>query len=71
VASRWASFFADILVENKVFVELKAVSALTGEHQAQVLNHLKGNGKEVGLLINVGRPKIEYKRLEYPSHSGS
>ena len=62
-------FFADILVENKVIVELKAVSALTGEHQAQVLNYLKGTGKEVGLLINFGRPKIEYKRLEYPYHS--
>lgn len=59
-------FFADILVENKVIIELKAVSALTGEHQAQVLNYLKGTGKEVGLLINFGKPKMEYKRLEYP-----
>ncbi len=62
-------FFADILVENKVIIELKAVSALTGEHQAQVLNYLKGTGKQVGLLINFGKPKIEYKRLEYPYHS--
>jgi GxxExxY protein len=58
-------FFADILVEDKGIVELKAVSALTGEHQAQVLNYLKGTGVEVGLLINFGRPKLEYKRLEY------
>jgi GxxExxY protein len=58
-------FFADILVEDKVIVELKAVSALSGEHQAQVLNYLKGTGIEVGLLINFGRPKLEYKRLEY------
>lgn len=62
-------FFADILVEDKVIIELKAVSALTGEHQAQLLNYLKGTGKQVGLLINFGRPKIEYKRLEYPYQS--
>lgn len=58
-------FYADILVDSKVIVELKAISALSGEHQAQVLNYLKGTGIEVGLLINFGRPKLEYKRLEY------
>lgn len=57
-------FITDILVESKVIVELKAVSALSGEHQAQVLNYLKGTGIEIGLLINFGRPKLEYKRLE-------
>lgn len=59
-------FFADILVEDKVIVELKAVSTLVPEHQAQVINYLKGTGKEIGLLINFGRPKIEYKRLRNP-----
>jgi GxxExxY protein len=60
-------FYADILVEDKVIVELKAASALAGEHQAQVIIYLKGTGKQVGLLINFGRPKLEYKRLQYPS----
>ncbi len=59
-------FYADILVEDKVIVELKAVSALTPAHQAQVINYLKATGVEVGLLINFGRPRLEYKRLHRP-----
>ena len=56
-------FFADIIVEGKVMVELKAVKALAAEHQAQLINYLKATGVEVGLLVNFGRPKVEYKRL--------
>jgi GxxExxY protein len=56
-------FFADLLVENKIIVELKAVSKLKPEHQAQVINYLKATGISVGLLINFGNPKLEYKRL--------
>jgi len=56
-------FFADLLVEGKVVVELKAVKALAPEHQAQVINYLKATGIEVGLLVNFGSPKIEYRRL--------
>jgi GxxExxY protein len=59
-------FCADLLVEGKVIVELKAVKALLNEHSAQLINYLKGTGIEVGLLINFGRPKLEYKRLEHP-----
>jgi GxxExxY protein len=56
-------FVSDILVENAVIVELKAVKALAPEHQAQVINYLKATGKEVALLINFGNPKLEYRRL--------
>jgi len=56
-------FFADILVEDKVIVELKAVSTLVPEHQAQVINYLKASKLEVGLLVNFGKPRIEIKRL--------
>ena len=56
-------FFADILVERKLIVELKSVSALKPEHQAQVINYLKATGIEVGLLVNFGNPKLEYRRL--------
>ena len=56
-------FLADILVENQVIVELKAVTALAPQHKAQVINYLKATGLEVGLLINFGRPKLEYHRL--------
>lgn len=56
-------FYADLLVENEVIVELKAVKALAAEHQAQVINYLQGTGIEVGLLLNFGRPRLEYRRL--------
>lgn len=57
------NFVADLLVDQKVIVELKAVTALTPEHQAQVINYLKASGIEVGLLVNFGRSKIQYHRL--------
>ena len=56
-------FFADILLEDKVIIELKAARALTVEHQAQVINYLNATGIEVGLLVNFGNPRLEYKRL--------
>jgi GxxExxY protein len=57
------NFFADLFVEGKVIVELKAVKAITPEHQAQIINYLNATGIEVGLLINFGAPKLEYKRF--------
>ena len=48
------NFFADILVENSVILELKAVSDITPSHEAQLLNYLKGSDMEVGLLLNFG-----------------
>ncbi len=56
-------FFADIFVDEKVIVELKAVKAIAPEHQAQIINYLNATGIEVGLLINFGNPKLEYKRF--------
>jgi GxxExxY protein len=56
-------FFADLFVDEKVMVELKAVKAIAPEHQAQIINYLKATGIEVGLLINFGNPKLEYKRF--------
>ena len=49
-------FYADLLVEEKVMVELKTVKALAPEHEAQIINYLHGTGIEVGLLINFGNP---------------
>lgn len=56
-------FFADILVEDVVILELKSVKKLLPEHQAQLINYLKVTGHKVGLLINFWNPKLEYKRL--------
>ena len=56
-------FAADIVVEDKVLVELKAVKTLAPEHVAQVLNYLKATKIEVGLLINFGSSKLEYRRF--------
>ena len=56
-------FYADIFVEEKVIVELKAVKAIAPENQAQIINYLNASGIEVGLLINFGNPKLEYKRF--------
>jgi len=54
-------YFADILVDGKVIVEIKAAKNLALEHEAQLLNYLKATDKEVGLLLNFG-PKPEIKR---------
>jgi GxxExxY protein len=56
-------FYADLFVEGKVIVELKAVKAIAPEHQAQIINYLNATGIAVGLLINFGNPKLEYKRF--------
>ena len=57
------TFYADLLVENRVIVELKAVSALSQQHEAQLLNYLSATNIQVGLLINFGNPRIQYRRL--------
>jgi GxxExxY protein len=56
-------FYADILVDNRVIIELKAVKAITPEHEAQVINYLNATGIRVGLLINFGSSKLEFKRF--------
>lgn len=56
-------FFVDILVENRIVVELKALKTLDSSHHAQCLNYLKATGLHTCLLINFGQPKIEFKRI--------
>jgi GxxExxY protein len=59
-------FFVDLLVVDRLLVELKAVSAQINDHIAQALNYLRASGLPVCLLINFGRPKIQIRRL-HPS----
>ena len=54
-------YFADILVEDKVIIEIKATRTLALDHEAQLLNYLKATNIEVGLLLNFG-PKPQFKR---------
>jgi GxxExxY protein len=61
-------FFANMLVEDIVLVELKAVSALTDEHMAQALDYIRATSLPACLLINFGQSKIQIRRL-HPSPS--
>src|SRR5690348_8538844 len=56
-------YTADLLVENVVLVELKAVQALDAFHKAQCMNYLKATGLWLCLLLNFGRSRLEIKRL--------
>jgi len=57
-------YFADLLVEEAVIVELKSVSQLSREHEAQLLNYLRATPYEVGLLLNFG-PRPDFCRLAF------
>jgi GxxExxY protein len=57
------TYIADFICFEKIIVELKALSKLSNEHQAQVLNYLKATGFKLGLLLNFGHQSLEYKRI--------
>jgi GxxExxY protein len=56
-------YVTDLLVENAILVELKAVKAVDSAHMAQCLNYLKATGLQVCLLINFGTARIEIRRI--------
>jgi len=58
--------FLDFSVEDKVVVEIKALSELDTIHEAQLISYLKAAGSEIGLLINFGTKKLEHKRILPP-----
>ncbi|MFL5803769.1 MAG: GxxExxY protein [Roseiflexaceae bacterium] len=57
-------YFADLLVENVVIIEIKAARSILDEHAAQLLNYLRATPYEVGLLLNFG-PKAEFRRKAF------
>ena len=54
-------YFADLLIDDKVILELKAAQSIATEHEAQLVNYLKATEFQVGLLLNFG-PKAGFKR---------
>jgi GxxExxY protein len=56
-------YFADIVVEEAIVVELKCAERLSNEHTAQCLNYLRASGRDRCLLVNFQRPKVEWKRI--------
>ena len=56
-------YFADIIVEDKVIIELKTVDRFEKIHEAQMLNYLRATGIEIGLLVNFKHAKADVKRM--------
>ncbi len=56
-------YYADLVVDDKVIVEVKAVENINNIHRAQLLNYLRISGIRIGLIINFAKPKLEYERL--------
>jgi GxxExxY protein len=62
-------YVADLVVEDKIIIELKTVDELTSAHQAQLLNYLKATGKPLGLLVNFKGKKAAIRRLALDSEN--
>lgn len=56
-------YFADILVEDKIIVELKSVEKIIDIHKAQALNYLKATGLRLAIVLNFGKERLQYERL--------
>jgi len=55
----------DFICYEEIIVEIKAISKLTGNEEAQIINYLKATGLKIGLLLNFGSSSLEYKRFVY------
>ncbi|HTA40988.1 MAG TPA: GxxExxY protein [Bryobacteraceae bacterium] len=62
---RIGEYVADLLVEERILVELKCTDSLAREHMAQCINYLKASGLRLALLFNFQKPKVEWKRIVY------
>lgn len=56
-------YIADILVEDEIIIELKAISKINDKHKVQAINYLKATNKKLALIINFGSERLEYERV--------
>ena len=56
-------YYADILVEDRIILELKATEKITDVHRAQTLNYLKATGLRLAILLNFGKESLQYERF--------
>ena len=56
-------FICDLIIENKIVVELKAIKQLGSIERAQIINYLKVTGHQLGLIINFGEKSLNYERI--------
>ncbi len=56
-------YFADILIEDKIILELKSADNIVNAHRAQTLNYLKATGLNLAIILNFGKERLEYERL--------
>ncbi len=56
-------YFADILVEDKIILEIKTAEKIIDAHRAQALHYLKATGMQLAIILNFGKKKLEYERL--------
>jgi GxxExxY protein len=56
-------YIADFICYDKIVIELKAVSSISSEHKAQIINYLKATNMELGIIINFGESSLKHDRL--------
>jgi GxxExxY protein len=58
-------YYADVLVDDTVICEVKAIRSVLPEHETQLIHYLKATETKVGLLLNFGSTRVQVKRLVY------
>jgi len=58
-------YVADLIIERSLICEIKAISELATEHEAQIINYLKATGTKVGLLLNFGKQRLQVRRFVF------
>jgi GxxExxY protein len=56
-------YIADFLCYEKIIIELKALTAIAGEHKSQIINYRAASGLSLGIIINFGKPRLEHIRV--------